>query len=82
MRLLDLRECRRVAEENRDLVVGIKVRVGKTASGNSGVAPLDMALEVADRVQTVEPEVHDLDRTSVPEQTSHLGVDRLVDVDE
>ena len=48
MRLLDLRECRRVAEENRDLVVGIKVRVGKTASGNSGVAPLDMALEVAD----------------------------------
>src|SRR5882757_405486 len=31
LRLLDLRECRRVANENRDLVVGIKVRVGKTA---------------------------------------------------
>jgi dihydroorotase len=49
-RLLDLRECRRVAEENRDLVVGIKVRVGRGAGGSSGVAPLDMALEVADAV--------------------------------
>ncbi|HUK08599.1 MAG TPA: amidohydrolase/deacetylase family metallohydrolase [Stellaceae bacterium] len=50
IRLLDLRECRRVAEANRDLVVGIKVRVGKGAGGSSGVAPLDMALEVADAV--------------------------------
>ncbi len=48
IRLLDLRECRRVAEANRDLVVGIKVRVGKGAGGSSGVAPLDMALEVAE----------------------------------
>jgi dihydroorotase len=47
LRLLDLRECRKVAEANRDLVVGIKVRVGNKAGGNSGVAPLDMALEVA-----------------------------------
>ena len=50
IRLLDLRECRKVAEENRDLVVGIKVRVGKGAGGSSGVAPLDMALEVAESV--------------------------------
>jgi len=50
VRLLDLRECRRVAEANRDLVVGIKVRVGKGAGGSSGVAPLDMALEVAEAV--------------------------------
>jgi dihydroorotase len=50
IRLLDLRECRKVAEENRDLVVGIKVRVGKGAGGSSGVAPLDMALEVAEAV--------------------------------
>src|SRR5581483_10264341 len=50
IRLLDLRECRRVAEEHRDLVVGIKVRVGKGAGGSSGVAPLDMALEVAETV--------------------------------
>ena len=50
IRLLDLRECRRVAEANRDLVVGIKVRVGKGAGGASGVTPLDMALEVAEAV--------------------------------
>jgi len=48
LRLLDLRECRKVAEANRDLVVGIKVRVGNKAGGNSGVAPLDMAMEVAE----------------------------------
>jgi len=50
LRLLDLHECRRVAEENRDLVVGIKVRVGHGASGTSGIAPLDMALEVAEEM--------------------------------
>jgi dihydroorotase len=48
LRLLDLRECRRVVEENRDLILGIKVRVGKHASADSGIAPLDMALEVAE----------------------------------
>lgn len=48
LRLLDLRDCRKVAEVNRDIVVGIKVRVGNKAGGNSGIAPLDMALEVAE----------------------------------
>lgn len=48
LRLLDLKECARVARENADLVVGIKVRVGRGASGNSGIAPMDMALEVAE----------------------------------
>lgn len=48
LRLLDLRDCRKVAEANRDIVVGIKVRVGNKAGGNSGIAPLDMALEVAE----------------------------------
>src|SRR6266478_791128 len=48
LRLLDLRECLRVAEQNRDLVLGVKVRVGLDASGSSGVAPLDMAIEVAE----------------------------------
>jgi dihydroorotase len=48
IRLLDLRECLRVAEANRDLVVGIKVRVGRGAGGASGIAPLDMALEAAE----------------------------------
>ncbi len=48
VRLLDLRECLRVAKENADLIIGIKVRVGKSASGAAGIQPLDMALEVAE----------------------------------
>jgi dihydroorotase len=50
LRLLEPRECVRVVNENRDLIVGIKVRVGRTAGGNSGAAPLDMAIEVAEEV--------------------------------
>jgi len=50
LRLLDLNECVRVVRENRDLIVGIKVRVGRGAGGSSGVAPLDMAIEVADEL--------------------------------
>jgi dihydroorotase len=50
LRLLDPRECVRVIEANRDLIVGVKVRVGRTAGGNSGAAPLDMAIEVAEEV--------------------------------
>lgn len=48
LRLLDQRECLRVIEENADLIVGIKVRVGKIAGGDQGVMPLDLASEVAD----------------------------------
>jgi dihydroorotase len=48
LRLLDPRECVRVIEANRDLVAGVKVRVGRNAGGASGVAPLDIALEVAE----------------------------------
>jgi len=50
IRLLDLRECVRVVREHADLIVGIKVRVGRVASGTAGIAPLDMALEVAEEV--------------------------------
>jgi len=50
LRLLDPRDCVRVINANRDLIVGVKVRVGRTAGGNSGIAPLDMALEVAEEV--------------------------------
>ena len=46
--LLDLHECVRVARENPDLIVGVKVRVGRGAGGTSGIAPLDMALECAE----------------------------------
>jgi len=50
LRLLNPRECVRVALEHRDLIVGIKVRVGLGASAASGIHPLDIALEVADEV--------------------------------
>ncbi len=50
LRLLDMRECARVAEENRDLVLGIKVRVGRGTSNELGNMPLEMALEVAEEV--------------------------------
>lgn len=48
--LLDLHECVRVARENPDMIVGVKVRVGRGAGGSSGIAPLDMALEVAEEL--------------------------------
>jgi dihydroorotase len=50
LRLLDPRDCVRVVNANRDLIVGVKVRVGRTAGGNSGIAPLDIALEIAAEV--------------------------------
>jgi dihydroorotase len=48
IRLLDGKECVRVVNANRDLIVGLKARVGKLASGSNGIAPLEMALEAAD----------------------------------
>ena len=50
LRLIDPRECVRVINAHRDLIVGVKVRVGRGAGGASGIAPLDMALEVAEEV--------------------------------
>ncbi|HMQ58082.1 MAG TPA: amidohydrolase/deacetylase family metallohydrolase [Rhizobiaceae bacterium] len=50
MRMLAPRDAVAVADTNRDLVIGIKVRVGRHASGTSGVHPLDIALQVADEV--------------------------------
>jgi len=50
LRLIDPRECVRVINANRDLIAGVKVRVGRGAGGASGIAPLDMALEVAEEV--------------------------------
>lgn len=43
-------DCAEVADANRDLIVGIKVRVGLHASGTSGTVPLNMALQVAEEV--------------------------------
>ncbi len=47
-RLLHAESCLRAIEEHRDLICGVKVRIGMTASNGEGVAPLDIALEVAD----------------------------------
>ena len=51
IRLCDAREAVSAAREHLDLLVGMKVRVGRVAGGNSGVAPLDLALEAADALQ-------------------------------
>ncbi len=50
IRLINARECARVGRENKDLICGVKVRVGGTASFGTGVAPLDIALEAADEL--------------------------------
>jgi len=39
-----------VANANRDVIIGIKVRVGAHASGRSGTIPLDVALQVGEEV--------------------------------
>ncbi|MBV8701667.1 amidohydrolase/deacetylase family metallohydrolase [Bradyrhizobium sp.] len=50
LRLLSPADAIAVANEHRDIIVGIKVRVGRNASGSSGVAPLDIALQVAEEL--------------------------------
>jgi dihydroorotase len=72
MRLIDPREAARVAREHKDLILGIKVRVGKSASGNSGAQPLFMALEVAE--ETGLPVMAHLDN---PPPARHEVVSRL-----
>jgi dihydroorotase len=48
IRLMDPVTAAQVADANRDVIVGIKVRVGRHASGDQGEAPLDIALQVAE----------------------------------
>jgi dihydroorotase len=48
IRLMDPVAAAEVADANRDCIVGIKVRVGRHASGDQGVAPLNIALQVAE----------------------------------
>ncbi len=50
MELMAPREAAEIADANRDVIVGIKVRVGAHASGDQGSAPLNIALQVADEV--------------------------------
>jgi dihydroorotase len=50
IRLMAPIDAAEVANANRDIIVGVKVRVGARASGRSGTVPLDIALQVADEV--------------------------------
>ncbi|HET9903174.1 MAG TPA: amidohydrolase/deacetylase family metallohydrolase [Xanthobacteraceae bacterium] len=47
LRLMAPVEAVTVVEAHRDVIIGIKVRVGRGASGVHGVAPLDIALQAA-----------------------------------
>ncbi|MGO4841637.1 amidohydrolase/deacetylase family metallohydrolase, partial [Rhizobiaceae sp. 2RAB30] len=50
LRLCDPREVVAAVRAHEDVVVGVKVRSGRIAGGTSGIAPVDLALEAADRV--------------------------------
>src|SRR5262249_33840627 len=50
LRLMNPADAVEVADANGDVVIGIKVRVGRHASGTQGAHALGMALEVADEV--------------------------------
>ncbi|MEE9387700.1 MAG: amidohydrolase/deacetylase family metallohydrolase [Paracoccaceae bacterium] len=47
IRMMAPREAAAVADANRDVIVGIKVRVGRHASGDLGMAPFEHAMQVA-----------------------------------
>ena len=49
IRLMDPETCATVALANKDIVRGVKVRVGANTSGVNGITPLYFALEAADR---------------------------------
>lgn len=46
--LMDPETCTEVAEANRDLIVGVKVRLGRWTSGANGIAPLHYARAAAE----------------------------------
>jgi len=51
LRLCDPHEAVACIREHNDIVVGMKVRSGRNAGGTSGAAPVDLALEAADKAQ-------------------------------
>lgn len=50
LRLMDPRAAAEVADANRDVIVGIKVRLGRHASGQQGMSPFEFALQTAEEV--------------------------------
>ena len=51
IRLCDAREAYDCGREHSDVIVGMKVRSGRIAGGTSGIAPVEVALEAADKLQ-------------------------------
>ncbi len=49
-RLLGVRECVAAVRDHRDIIVGIKARVGPSSSGDSVIDPLKLALQAADEL--------------------------------
>lgn len=49
-RLLSPLDAGRVLREHRDVIAGLKVRVGRHASAEAGIKPVDIARQVADEV--------------------------------
>lgn len=49
-RLLGVRECVAAARDHRDIIVGIKARVGPSSSGDSVIDPLKLALQAAEEL--------------------------------
>jgi len=50
LRLLDREECLKTVSRNRDVIVGIKVRLGAEAGGRNGTRPLQLSREIAERL--------------------------------
>lgn len=48
LRLISPIDAVEIARAHPETIIGIKVRVGRFASGDSGIAPLDVALQVAE----------------------------------
>ncbi|MBK1696600.1 amidohydrolase/deacetylase family metallohydrolase [Rhodovibrio salinarum] len=72
LRLVSAKEAARVIEANRDVIVGIKVRIGRHASGPAGIQPLDVALELAE-----ETGLHIMAHIDEPPPTYEAVVSRL-----
>ena len=49
-RLLSPVDALQVADANRDMIAGIKIRVGRHASGDAGLVPLEIGREVAEHL--------------------------------
>jgi dihydroorotase len=50
MRLMAPRDVVETIEAHRDVIVGVKVRLGRHTSGDNGIAPLEAAMQAAEQV--------------------------------